>query len=69
MRTMISLHVFEDDWQGAKSQDSEYQCERAEQIREDLSKLNGKSKTIVSLIADDDQHLAVGGGNRDTSVM
>jgi len=60
---MIKLRIFEDDWQGVDSQDSEYRCERPEQIREALSKLNGKNKTIVALIADDDHHLTVGGGN------
>ena len=60
---MTNLRLFEDDWQGVRSRDTEYQCERPEQIHEALGKLNGKNKTIVALIADDDHHLTVGGGN------
>jgi hypothetical protein len=63
LRPMINLHLFEDDWQGVTSQDSEYQCESPQQIHEALSKLNGTNKTIVALIVDDDRHLTVGGGN------
>jgi outer membrane protein assembly factor BamB len=63
MKIMINLRLFEDNWQGVSSQDTEYPCESPEQVPEALSKLNGKNKTIVALIVDDDHHLTVGGGN------
>lgn len=55
--------VFEEDWQGTSSTDSEWICSNVEEVLQAVRRLNGRNKTLIELIVDEATYLTVGGGN------
>ena len=60
---MVVKKVFEDDWEGTRSNDSEWACVGINEVLQAINRLNGRNKTLVELIVDDAKYLTIGGGN------
>ncbi len=60
---MYVKRIAEDNWSGVRNNEDEYECSIIEQVVAALKKLNGRTKTEVYLLADEEKSFSVGGGN------
>ncbi|ALF52036.1 hypothetical protein ACX27_02885 [Nostoc piscinale CENA21] len=66
---MFVSKLYTDKWPGNKNEETVIENPNWQQIKTAICELDGKSKTLVSLEADDQSYMMIGGGNHGQYIV